>query len=346
MVMKSLFLAVLAIGFTAWMPLALAAEEGRVPCRFVSEDAPREVAGRDHGFSAGLAALSRGDTAAAQVHFDRALVEQANPMIFWFVGEFYRTGDCLPKDLGKAAAVYRMGADRGDGGALLALALLTWNGQGVPKDKDTAIQLFRQGLIAFDLLGGQADIPELEGLVDGPVPPELLDEFDWVEKLATTPGMGLAVADALLARPSPDGVAACRYMALSFDSHPDAETAYRLGMMHLEEREIALSKFYGFLYLSRAATEKHPGATAEIGRRQMRGEIPSRHDWDTLAWLIRAKRLGAPVGNEVEAVKKLLSPSLIREAEMQAHFRPLLDLPTSNGIGSCTAKGKNSGNGL
>lgn len=333
--MKSHVLAMLVACIAASMPLAAGANGSTAICRFENDEARQSTSRRGDAFSAALTALDRGDITAAQAHFDRALAEKPNTFLITFLGNFYKTGDCLPKDLRKAAAIYRIGADHGDGGSMLELALLYWNGQGVPEDREAAIQLFRQGLIAFELLGGQSDVPNLEGLVDGPVPPDLLSEFDWVKDLATTPRMGLAVADALRSKSPPDAVAACRYLALSFDRHPDAETAYRLGMMHLESGAITPSKFYGFLYLSRAATEDHPLATAEIGRRLIKGEIQPRTDWQGLAWLIRAKRLGQPVAMEIEAAKRGLPAASIREAEIHASILPPFVSPRPQGGEEC-----------
>lgn len=290
---------------------------------------------------AGIAALERRDLDAAQAAFERVLAAPRSEADIIAISSFYRTGTCgLPTDYSKVAQAYRAGADRGWPFPLLNLALLTWSGQGVPQDREAATHLFRQGLIEFEMLGGQAAIPDLEGLAMHPVPPELLKEFDWVKQLATTPGMGLRVADELLASKSPDPVSACRYMALSFAHHPDAETAYRLGMMHLQEEQIQLSRFHGYLFLSRAATEKHPSATAEIGRRLVRDELTPGHEWEPLAWLLRAKQLGAEVGDLVDEVIAKTPAPIIREARMQAYFRPPLDIPPSEGAKKCVAKGK------
>lgn len=282
-------------------------------------------------FEAGMAALERGNLDAAQAAFDRALAAPRSEADIILISSLYGPGACgFPTDYSKVAQAYRAGADRGWPSSLLNLALLKWSGQGVPQDREAATHLFRQGLIKFEMLGGRADIPDLEGLTNHPAPPELLKEFDWVNRLATTPGMGLQVGDELLASPSPDPVSACRYMAFSFDRHPDAETAYRLGMMHFEGEGLQPSVGNALRFLSRATTLDHPLAMAEIGRRMASDQIPSRNEWNALAWLLRAEMKGAPVSGEVGALKQRLPPPVVREAKMQAHSVPPLDFPRSS----------------
>lgn len=314
------------------LPLAVHANEAPSSCRFVNEEIRQRAAVRSDAWSAGLAALDRGDIEAAQSSFELALAERpGDPFLIAFIAGFYREGTCgLPKNLAKAAAIYRKGATWGASGAMLQSALMLWHGQGVREDKAAAIHVFRQGAIAFGIVGGKADAAELDGLVSGSVPLELVDELDWVQKFVSTPGMGRIAADELLAEHSSDFVFACRYMALSFDAQPDAETAYRLGMMHLQGRGIEASAAHGYRYLSRAAAARYAEATAEIGRRMLRGDIPAAGEWNALAWLLRAANMGANVESDLRAAKLQVSSTALREAEMQAHFLPPIAVPSSN----------------
>lgn len=338
--MKSRLLAMLVCAATI-VPLIGQAREREASCRFVNEEIRQRAAVRNDGWSAGLVALDQGDIEVAQYNFERALA--ANPGdagLIIFIANLYRQGACgLPKNLAKAAAIYRDGAVRGGGGAMLELALMLWHGQGVREDRAKAVHLFRQGALAFGMVGGKADAVELDGLVNGPIPPELVRELDWVQNLVAKPGMGRIAADKLLAGPSPDYVSACRYMAFAFEAQPDAETAYRLGMMHFEGRGVEASKVLGIRYLSRAASARHAEATAEIGRRILEGDVPAAHAWQALAWLLRAANLGAHVEGNVRDAKKKLSAAAVKEAEMQAHFLPPLALATTNPVKPCLPKG-------
>lgn len=334
--MKSRLLAV-AVCIAVLHPLAGRAVEKPDSCRFASEEIRQQMSREPDSWSAGWVALDRGDIPAAQSSFDRALAERpGDPLYIIFIAALYREGSCgMPKDLAKVASLYRDGAAWGEGGPMLELALMLWQGHGVPEDREAAVHLFRQGLIAVGLLGGNGDIPELKGLVKGPVPQALLGEFDWVRRLADTPGMGRAVATDLLAKSPPEAVAACRYMALSFERHKDAETAYRLGMMHLGHEGIAPSRFYAYLYLHHAAMGNHPAANAEIGRRLASKDVGMQAEWQGLAWLLRARRLGHDVRDEIEQAKRGMPAAAIREAELQALILPPFDGPAADGSRGC-----------
>ncbi|MBC7951899.1 MAG: sel1 repeat family protein [Rhodospirillaceae bacterium] len=321
------------------LPLAGHAGDGTGTCRFANEQVRQKTAAQSGALSTGMVALDRGDVEAAQAIFDRALAERPGDTgLIIFIAGFYREGTCgLPKNLAKVAAIYRNGAARGDAGSMLNLALMLWHGEGAPQDRAAAIHLFRQGAIAFGIVGGKPAADELDGLADGPFPPELVDELDWVKEFVTVPGMGRAVADELLNAPAPNAVFACRYLLESFDILPDADTAYLLSMMHLEGREIFTSLFHGFLYLHYAAIKSHPAANAEIGRRIMRGDIRAREEWEGLAWLMRAQRLGGQVKEEVEEAKRNLSAYAIKEAEIQAKLLPNLATPPPDNSQRCIA---------
>jgi|GEM_PF-5654539 len=332
----------LAIPFCIAMllPLAGHAGEGLASCRFANQEVRKRTDIRSDAWSAGLTALDHGDVPAAQSSFDRALAERSdNPFLIAFIARFYREGICgMAKDFDKAVGIYRDGAARGAGGAMLELALMLWHGQGVVEDKISAVHLVRQGALDLGFVGGKADVAELSELVGGSIPPELAGELDWVKTFVDTPGMGRAVADTFLSQTPPDVVSACRYMAFSFEAQPDPETAFRLGEMHLEGRGIEPSTVHGYRYLSRAASARHADATAEIGRRMLRGEIPSAQDWNALAWLLRASNMGANVASDVRAAKLRVSDVAVREAEMQTHFLPPLALPSLNREKPCQPK--------
>ena len=331
----------LATAFIATLlPLATHANQAPHSCRFINEEIRQRAVVRIDPWSAGLVALDRGDIKAAQSNFELAL--EATPgdaALITLIASLYLQGSCgLPKDFGKAAAIYSNGAARGDGGAMLKLAIMRWHGQGGREDRAAAVHLFRLGAMALGIIGGKADVTEVDELIDGQVPPALVDELDWVQQLVTTPGMARTVADKLLAEPSPDYVSACRYMALAFEVQPDPETAYRLGMMHLQGRGILSSASHGYRYLARAATGRHAEATAEIGRRMLRGGIPAAEDWNALAWLFRAANMGVDVESDLRAAKRQSSAAAVKEGEMQAHFLPPITVPPSFAEKPCQPK--------
>lgn len=63
---------------------------------------------------------------------------------FDMLGNLYRSGEGLPKDLAKAAEQYRIGAGLGHSNAMNNLARLHLQGDGVAKDESLAVQLLRQ----------------------------------------------------------------------------------------------------------------------------------------------------------------------------------------------------------
>src|SRR5206468_613486 len=60
------------------------------------------------------------------------------------LGVRYQTGRGVPKDLGKAAALYQKAADQGNADAQNSLAVLYETGDGVPKDLAKAVELYQK----------------------------------------------------------------------------------------------------------------------------------------------------------------------------------------------------------
>ena len=56
----------------------------------------------------------------------------------------YARGEGVPKDLGKAAELFRKAADQGNADAQDNLGMLYENGRGVPKDLDKAAELYKK----------------------------------------------------------------------------------------------------------------------------------------------------------------------------------------------------------
>lgn len=336
--MRAVILAALGIAATILLAIGQTAAAGDADgCRLKPEEPRSYKDASSEAFAQGWNALARGDVAAARDHFDRSFAEDRTGVTASILGDFYRDGFCgLPRDAAKAATLYGVGANRGEGGAMLDLALLYWKGQGVPQDRRRAASLFRQGLIAFELLGGKDEIPELDGLVGGPVPPELLQEFEWVKHIADSAASARNAAQA--AQISLDYLAACRYLTLAYHKHRDPEAAYQLGLMHIHGVGIRGSRAHGLAYLSRAATKRHAAATAEIGRMLVRQDIKPRTEWAGLAWLLRASNLGANVAKDVADAKNTLPPAEIKEAEMQSQFLPPLDIPDADGQRRCISE--------
>jgi TPR repeat protein len=81
----------------------------------------------------GVAAHQRGDYPVALVSF-RALAEAGNSAAQFNLGQMYRLGQGIDRDLVEAAYWYHQAAAQGDGQSQYNLGVMYFNAQGVPRN--------------------------------------------------------------------------------------------------------------------------------------------------------------------------------------------------------------------
>jgi TPR repeat protein len=108
--------------------------------------------------------------------------DQRDPAILNILGTRYEKGDGVPKNLGKAAELYKKAADQGHADAQCNLALLYQNGEGVRKDLRKAVELFQKAA-ALGYARGQFDVGLLYYAGEG-VPKDLAAAAQLFQKAA------------------------------------------------------------------------------------------------------------------------------------------------------------------
>jgi TPR repeat protein len=91
----------------------------------------------------GYAATKTGDHAAAMQIFNDCIARWNDVYSMIWLAQMYESGSGVPKDLGKAAALIKRGAEQPDGTAYASLAryhwgVALWEGVGVDPDPDQA----------------------------------------------------------------------------------------------------------------------------------------------------------------------------------------------------------------
>lgn len=95
------------------------------------------------GLDEGLAALSKGDYAAAAKEL-RPLAERGDAEAQYRIGRMYAFGAGYPKDMAQALAWYRKSAAQNNTAAQQELGFLYTTGDGVPKDDAEAVAWFQK----------------------------------------------------------------------------------------------------------------------------------------------------------------------------------------------------------
>ncbi|MBI5845929.1 MAG: sel1 repeat family protein [Deltaproteobacteria bacterium] len=72
----------------------------------------------------------------------RVWAAQGNPEAMYKLGQFYETGQAVPKNMAEAARWYRKAAGKGELSAMARLGVLHGNGYGVLKDRIEALFWF------------------------------------------------------------------------------------------------------------------------------------------------------------------------------------------------------------
>lgn len=93
-------------------------------------------------FNAGMAALERGDFAAALTEM-RPLAEAGDAAAQFYLGNMYFMGDGLPQDYAEAVRLYRLAADQGMAQAQTRLGFLYDQGEFVSLDDTEAVRWYR-----------------------------------------------------------------------------------------------------------------------------------------------------------------------------------------------------------
>ena len=102
--------------------------------------------------TAGIAALKRGDTAAALREFEAA-AKTNDPVAEAYLGGMYMGGDGVAKDYQAAMKWSLLAAEQGNANGQTQVATLYANGWGVPQDIEKAVKLLRVAAEKGDLLG-------------------------------------------------------------------------------------------------------------------------------------------------------------------------------------------------
>lgn len=101
------------------------------------------------GFQEGLKAYERFDYATALKEW-RPLAEQGNANAQFFLGELYRQGEGVGRDVATAVEWYRKAAEQGHVEAQLRLAEMYNTGRGVPRDFAEAVKWLREAAMRGD----------------------------------------------------------------------------------------------------------------------------------------------------------------------------------------------------
>ena len=78
------------------------------------------------------------------VHWFRKAAEQGYVPAFWEMGNAYREGLGVERDLTEAAAWFNRGMQAGDSSCMTFLGLMHFRGEGMAEDEETAVQLWRE----------------------------------------------------------------------------------------------------------------------------------------------------------------------------------------------------------
>ena len=105
-------------------------------------------------YSSGLAAMLPGNPDYAKAaEFFRKAADRGLPRAQRSLGEFYRDGRGVPKDLKEALKLFRKAADRGDALAQNNLGLMYGAGLGVKKNEKAAVKWFKKAAEGGDPSG-------------------------------------------------------------------------------------------------------------------------------------------------------------------------------------------------
>ena len=106
------------------------------------------------------------DEARARALYERQAEQDPSDYGFWMLGLMYKEGRGGPVDFPRAAAAFQAMVDMGSTSGHMELAKLYLEGKGVPRNRETAIELLRQPCDT-----GVQEACELGGLTPAPMGP-------------------------------------------------------------------------------------------------------------------------------------------------------------------------------
>ncbi len=248
-------------------------------------------------------------------------------------------GECSPQDYVKAAELYRLAVENGNGSVGFALGNLYLKGLGVERDTAMARRWFR-----FALAGIRDETPEerRENLlkhmaVRGGISAELEAQLEWRSELDNDPVAQLNAARMFYADNELPGnlyLADTWYLRSAIHEYPEARYEYGLLLLNGDGSEVFPGQDRtGGTFLRKAARVGYVPAQLELGRRLAYRELPSGLsedflDYKAYVWLLRAKWSGANTGLLPHMLEIRLSELEIETARKQADksgyvdFRP------------------------
>lgn len=246
----------------------------------------------------------------------------AEGVAFTVHGMLQESGRCAPVDYGKAADLYRMGMDREDLYAPMALGNLYLRGRGVPRDPEAARHLFRRGVLR--LLGTpDEEREEALWLAMGKrtVPVELRRALDWMRELeqgGAAKQLEVAIAlwegDDELPR---DRASAVEWLeAVAKAGLPRAQ--YELAKWINIGRAPAKTPSRANDWMYKAAVAGHAPAQVDLGLRFARGDGIRQDDVAAYAWLLKAQSADADVSEHLLDLRQTMPTHRIEWAQRLA----------------------------
>lgn len=313
------------------LPVAFVALAATLIILVPPEDAPasaRDYELRREWFPQWGKAWARNECPAVRRHLAEGL-KHKDPLAHELSGIMIVTQTCSDEGLDRAASHFLMAADHGRELSMLLLAKLHALGMGVPVNEGEARRWAQR---AF--LGWVDDAPtdrreRLASTMNNDVPAIIQREFDRIEPLMD----GLAEAKFEMASRVEQGnvgygadeestvVSECRELLDKAKTDPLA--AHELATMHLGNGEIRRSPRNALLLFKVASNQGHEASILAVGR-LLRDEGMLVQ---ALTWFIQAEKAGIPTVDEITALRHVLAPKEVRQAEEIANTSPLLALP-------------------
>jgi len=207
--------------------------------------------------------------------------DQRDPAILNILGTRYEKGDGVPKNLGKAAELYKKAADQGHADAQCNLALLYQNGEGVRKDLRKAVELFQKAA-ALGYARGQFDVGLLYYAGEG-VPKDLAAAAQLFQKAAD---QEYAPAQSNLALLYLDGEGVPKDLAKAVEllqkaaDQGEAQAQYNLGLLYQNGEGVPKDLAKAVELFQKAANQGFEQASIRLGLLANEAQVESLRNFE------------------------------------------------------------------
>jgi TPR repeat protein len=219
--------------------------------------------------------------------------DRKDPVAMTLVGELYKDGLGVRRDLGEAARWYRLAAERGDPQGSFSLALAYLRGRGVPEDRKTAIvwlekaaqsnhsgALYNLGLLAID--GDIQDFARAH---------EMFSRAAAIGNMDAAYALGLLYKEGRGVERDP-ARAADWFRKAADENIVAAEVDYAVMLFNGEgipKDEAAAAR-----YFTKAAASNNPVAANRLARLLVAGRGVQKNMVEAMKWHLLARAAGVP----------------------------------------------------